>query len=123
MKPIGNLAGLGSACCRGGRKRARPIPADDRNARILSEPFRHMLAATIGQQVQHPMGFQVHHNRSVRAAFAPGPFVQAHHLRRGWRRGAGRPQDPQQCARTAVQAEFRTEVAPGVAASREGQIA
>src|SRR5262249_55513826 len=67
MKPIGNLGGLGSTCSRSCGKWTRPIPTNDRNAGIALEPFCYLITATIRQQVQHPMGFQIDHNRSIRS--------------------------------------------------------
>src|SRR6266545_4545153 len=123
MKPIVDLGGLGRTCWRSAGKGTGPIPTNDRNAGIPLAPFCSVIAAPIRPPVQHPMGFPVHHNRSIRPAFAPGPLVQAPDLRRRWCREAGRTENPQPRARTADDAPFRPEGAAGIAARREGAIA
>ena len=63
-----------------------PIAADDLDAGLRPQPLRNRCGRAIGEQIHHPMSFEITDNGAEASAPPPGPFIKANHP---WRRQGG----------------------------------
>jgi hypothetical protein len=77
MPAVRHLLGVGNASCDALNLHASPIPADDLDTLVRTEPLGESVAGALFEEVDDVMPFQIHQNRAIALALFPGPIVHA----------------------------------------------
>ncbi len=85
MEPVGNLRSLRCPLACRLRKKAATIPADDFNLRVLAQPFCAAFNASIREDIDDCVSFEIDNDGSVSLGFAPAPIIDADD---SWRLGS-----------------------------------
>jgi hypothetical protein len=88
MKTVGHLDSLRGSTGGAVGIDSAPVTADHFRARMRLQPSRNAIGATIRQQVDGDVLFQIDQDSAILLTFAPSPIIDAHNCRpynrRGW---------------------------------------